>query len=83
LPSSARSLGSDAHPAAVGRRARDKIAATPAASPTSPLLLKPMTKQIPPHPQSGILYPVVVRFETQNYAGTTTNNFGLEEVKQL
>lgn len=42
-----------------------------------------MTKQIPPHPQSGILYPVVVRFETQNYAGTTTNNFGLEEVKQL
>jgi hypothetical protein len=33
--------------------------------------------------QSGILYPVVVRFETQNYAGTTTNNFGLDEVKQL
>jgi hypothetical protein len=39
--------------------------------------------QPPPKRQSGILYPVVVRFETQNYAGTTTNNFGLDEVKQM
>jgi hypothetical protein len=31
--------------------------------------------------QSGILYPVVVRFEQQNYAGVSTNNFGLDEVE--
>ncbi|KIY99818.1 Photosystem I reaction center subunit IV [Monoraphidium neglectum] len=31
--------------------------------------------------QSGIKYPVVVRFETQNYAGVTTNNFALDEVE--
>jgi photosystem I subunit 4 len=31
--------------------------------------------------QSGILYPVVVRFENQNYAGVSTNNFGLDEVE--
>jgi photosystem I subunit 4 len=31
--------------------------------------------------QSGILYPVVVRFENQNYAGVATNNFGLDEVE--
>ena len=30
--------------------------------------------------QSGIRYPVVVRFENQNYAGVTTNNYGLTEV---
>jgi len=30
--------------------------------------------------QSGILYPVVVRFENQNYAGVSTNNFALDEV---
>lgn len=30
--------------------------------------------------QSGIRYPVVVRFETQNYAGVTTNNYALDEV---
>eukprot|EP00884_Botryococcus_braunii_P001640 jgi/Botrbrau1/11477/Bobra.0360s0004.2 len=31
--------------------------------------------------QSGtILYPVVVRFEKTNYAGVSTNNFGLNEV---
>jgi photosystem I subunit 4 len=33
------------------------------------------------HHQSGILYPVVVRFETQNYAGVNTNNFALDEVQ--
>jgi len=31
--------------------------------------------------QSGIRYPVVVRFEQQNYAGVSTNNYGLDEVK--
>lgn len=31
--------------------------------------------------QSGIKYPVVVRFEQQNYAGVTTNNFALDEVE--
>jgi hypothetical protein len=35
----------------------------------------------PPHKQSGLKYPVVVRFETQNYAGVTTNNFALDEVE--
>jgi hypothetical protein len=34
-----------------------------------------------PAPQSGIKYPVVVRFEAQNYAGVTTNNFALDEVE--
>jgi hypothetical protein len=34
-----------------------------------------------PVAQSGILYPVVVRFENQNYAGVATNNFGLDEVE--
>ena len=31
--------------------------------------------------QSGIRYPVVVRFESVNYAGTNTNNFSLNELK--
>ena len=30
--------------------------------------------------QGGILYPVVVRFDNQNYAGVSTNNFALDEV---
>lgn len=33
------------------------------------------------HMQSGIRYPVVVRFETQNNAGVSTNNYALDEVK--
>lgn len=33
--------------------------------------------------QSGIRYPVVVRFESVNYSGTNTNNFGLEEVVEI
>eukprot|EP01025_Chloroclados_australasicus_P029204 TRINITY_DN2907_c0_g1_i1.p3 TRINITY_DN2907_c0_g1~~TRINITY_DN2907_c0_g1_i1.p3 ORF type:complete len:102 (-),score=15.60 TRINITY_DN2907_c0_g1_i1:352-657(-) len=32
--------------------------------------------------QSGIRFPVVVRFSNVNYAGVSTNNFGLEEVEQ-
>lgn len=31
--------------------------------------------------QSGILYPVVVRFNNVNYAGVSTNNYGLKEVE--
>ena len=32
--------------------------------------------------QSGIRYPVVVRFEKVNYSGTNTNNFALTELKE-
>ena len=31
--------------------------------------------------QSGIRYPVVVRFNTVNYAGVSTNNYALDEVE--
>ena len=33
------------------------------------------------HRQSGIRYPVVVRFEKVNYAGVSTNNYSLDEVE--
>lgn len=33
--------------------------------------------------QSGIRYPVVVRFEKVNYAGTNTNNFALDELIEV
>eukprot|EP00240_Pyramimonas_obovata_P008274 CAMPEP_0118920702 /NCGR_PEP_ID=MMETSP1169-20130426/132_1 /TAXON_ID=36882 /ORGANISM="Pyramimonas obovata, Strain CCMP722" /LENGTH=103 /DNA_ID=CAMNT_0006861271 /DNA_START=80 /DNA_END=391 /DNA_ORIENTATION=- len=33
--------------------------------------------------QSGVRYPVVVRFEKVNYAGVSTNNYALDEVIEL
>ena len=33
--------------------------------------------------QSGIRYPVVVRFEKVNYSGTNTNNFSLDELTEV
>lgn len=33
--------------------------------------------------QTGIRYPVVVRFEKVNYAGVTTNNYALDEVTEV
>ena len=33
--------------------------------------------------QSGIIYPVVVRFENVNYSGTNTNNFALDELVEV
>nr|YP_010517096.1 subunit IV of photosystem I [Haslea karadagensis]UXN44878.1 subunit IV of photosystem I [Haslea karadagensis]UXN45009.1 subunit IV of photosystem I [Haslea karadagensis]UXN45139.1 subunit IV of photosystem I [Haslea karadagensis] len=32
---------------------------------------------------SGIRYPVVVRFKSVNYSGTNTNNFALDELKEV
>lgn len=32
--------------------------------------------------QSGIRYPVVVRFDKVNYAGVSTNNYALDEVEE-
>jgi photosystem I subunit 4 len=33
--------------------------------------------------QSGIRYPVVVRFEKVNYGGTNTNNYALDELVEV
>nr|ABV70197.1 photosystem I reaction center subunit IV [Heterosigma akashiwo] len=33
--------------------------------------------------QSGIRYPVVVRFDSVNYSGTNTNNFSLDEIIEV
>jgi len=33
--------------------------------------------------QSGIRYPVVVRFEKVNYSGTNTNNFATDELAEV
>ena len=33
--------------------------------------------------QSGIRYPVVVRFENVNYSGTNTNNFAVNELVEV
>jgi photosystem I subunit IV len=33
--------------------------------------------------KSGIIYAVVVRFDSVNYAGTNTNNFALDELIEV
>jgi hypothetical protein len=33
--------------------------------------------------QSGIRYPVTVRFESTNYQGVATNNYALDEVVEV
>jgi photosystem I subunit 4 len=33
--------------------------------------------------KDGVRYPVAVRFDAVNYAGVATNNFGLNEIKEV
>ncbi len=33
--------------------------------------------------KSGIIYPVIVRFEKVNYSGIATNNFAIDEVEEI
>ncbi|MBD2151242.1 photosystem I reaction center subunit IV [Pseudanabaena sp. FACHB-1277] len=33
--------------------------------------------------KSGIIYPVIVRFESVNYSNIATNNFAIDEVEEV
>ena len=33
--------------------------------------------------KSGIIYPVIVRFDSVNYANIATNNFAIDEVEEV
>ena len=33
--------------------------------------------------KSGIIYPVIVRFDSVNYSNIATNNFAIDEVEQV
>ena len=57
--------------------------------PVADALLQPISRKVSPAAltcccalQSGIRYPVVVRFDTVNYAGVSTNNYALDEVTE-
>eukprot|EP00245_Coleochaete_scutata_P000216 TRINITY_DN10247_c0_g1_i1.p1 TRINITY_DN10247_c0_g1~~TRINITY_DN10247_c0_g1_i1.p1 ORF type:complete len:114 (+),score=28.57 TRINITY_DN10247_c0_g1_i1:184-525(+) len=77
-------------------RAAEEAAAPPAAKPkvgpkkgTVVKILRPEsywfndTGKVVTVDQSGIRYPVTVRFEKVNYAGVSTNNYALDEVKAV
>ena len=61
--------------------------------PSHPLTLTLSPSHTPTHPHThthssklqsaNVLYPVVVRFDKPNYAGVSTNNYALDEVKEV
>ena len=44
-------------------------------------LVADLRSPLPRRQQSGVRYPVVVRFEKVNYAGVSTNNYALDEIE--